>query len=215
MKQGEKEYIAKLQAHAAGARALFSNPMKSERERMIVRAFLRCIGEQFSDAEIRTGKEEPVDVEFQAARFQVRETLGGRKRGLDWLERERRYQVAKSIADTAEPFTASEPMSLDEMSQLVAEGLAEKASHYGAKNCAKLDALVYVDLRNRHLWPLKPAPNDKVTRHLNEQGWQSVSVLSVPYGAILFAQPTAPDFLRNKAGSALNQWPHCDGWFDT
>lgn len=41
-------------------------PEKPERERMIVRAFLRCLGVPFSDDEIQPGTEEPVGRELSA-----------------------------------------------------------------------------------------------------------------------------------------------------
>ena len=210
----ETEYIAELQRHAAQTRTLYSNAQKPERERMVVRAFLRCIGEQFADDEIRASKDEPVDVAFRTVRFQVRYILCGRKPGRDWRERECRYKNAKGVSDVLEPWTSSEPMSFGEVSQLINEGLAEKASRYGVKNCAKLDALVYVDPRGRHLWPLEPTLNDEVAHDLGRQGWRSVSMLFVPYGAVLVSQPVAPDFLRDKVGLILNRSPHCDGLFD-
>ena len=97
----------------------------------------------------------------------------------------------------------------------VNEGLAKKKhEHYGVKNYPKLDALVCVNLRGRHLWPLEPTLNDEVAHDLRRPGWRSVSMLFVPYGAVLVAQPVAPDFLRDKVGLILNRSPHCDGLFD-
>lgn len=214
MSRHEEEYIAELQRHATETRALLSNAQKPERERMVVRAFLRCIGEPFSDSEIRASKDEPVDVAFRTARFQVMDILGGRKRGKDWRERERRYENARGVSELSEPWTQSKQMSFEEVSQVITEKLAEKASHYGARNCSALDALAYVDLKGRHLWPLDFALNDEVANNLGEQGWRSVSMLFVPYGAVLITQPGATSFLQDKVGLILNSWPHCDGWFD-
>ena len=93
MCQGDREYIEKLERHASNTRALLSNKQKPERERMVVRAFLRCIGVQFSDSDIAAGTEEPVDVTFLSARFQVRDIPGGRKRVEAWRQRQLRYQL--------------------------------------------------------------------------------------------------------------------------
>jgi very-short-patch-repair endonuclease len=82
MERDEAEYLRKLQEHVAETRRLFSNTMKPERERMVCRAFLRCVGIKFCDQEIIASDTEPVDVVFRSAKFQIRELLGSdRKRG--------------------------------------------------------------------------------------------------------------------------------------
>lgn len=210
----EQEYIAELRRHASETRELLSNRRKPERERMVVRAFLRCVGVQFSDYEIQASSNEPVDVVFRAARFQIMEILGNRKRGLAWREREDHYKNAKQTSDLIEPWTSSEPMSFGEVSRVIAKDLAKKASHYGVDNSSKLDALVNVDLSGRHLWPLESTLEAEVSDALSQQGWCSVSMLFLPYGLVLTAKPDAPDFLKDDAGVILNKWPNPDGWFD-
>src|ERR1700694_562796 len=93
MKPSDRQYIADLQRHAAETRTLLSNAQKLERERMVVRAFLRCVGVPFLDGDIQASKDEPIDVVFGQACFQVMTILGGRKPGQDWREREDRYQA--------------------------------------------------------------------------------------------------------------------------
>jgi hypothetical protein len=44
--------------------------------------------------------------------------------------------------------------------------------------------------------------------------WRSVSMLFVPFGSVLVARLNAPNFLQEKAGLVLNEWPHSEGWFD-
>jgi hypothetical protein len=63
---------------------------------MVVRALLRCLGVAFEDAAIKAGPEEPVDVAFRAARFQIRDLIGDRKRNKQLAEREKRYRKAKN-----------------------------------------------------------------------------------------------------------------------
>jgi hypothetical protein len=118
-------FLAKLREHADRARHLFSNPRKPERERMVVRAFLRCVGETFEDSEIIASREEPIDVRFRTADFQIMEIVGDRKRGLDWRRRQDRYRDAQHVADVMEPYTPSQPMSFDDVAQLVANGVGE------------------------------------------------------------------------------------------
>jgi hypothetical protein len=187
----DNAFLAKLREYADRARRLFSNPQKPERERMIVRAFLRCAGEAFEDREIIPSSEEPIYVRFRSADFQIMEIVGNKRRGLEWRQRQDRYRDAQRVADVLEPYTPSQPMSFDDAAQLVADGLSEKAARYGTATCASLDALVYVDLHNRHL-----------------------SMLFVPYGVVLLAAPTAPAVISARAGRVLNEWPGLDGLFD-
>lgn len=79
MKQSKKQYLGSLIAATKAARELFSNKNKTVREKMVARAFLRCLGVKFSENEIVVGPEEPVDVSFKSARFQIMEILGDRK----------------------------------------------------------------------------------------------------------------------------------------
>ncbi|MBY5667457.1 DUF1780 family protein [Rhizobium leguminosarum] len=51
---------------------LFSNRNKTAREKMVVRAFLRCLDVEFSEDQLVVGPEEPVDISFKSARFSPR-----------------------------------------------------------------------------------------------------------------------------------------------
>jgi hypothetical protein len=53
-------------------------------------------------------------------------------------------------------------MTFGDISAKIADVLAEKASCYDPKGCAALDALVYVDLHNRYLYPPKAELDAKV-----------------------------------------------------
>lgn len=210
----DDRYLEALREDAADARSLMSNPRKSERERMVVRAFLRCLGVAFEDAEIVTGTEEPVDVAFRAARFQIRDLVGDRKRGKEWAERERRYREAKNISDVMTPFTASTAIPFDRATKMVAEALTEKSRRYGPRVCGTLDAVAYIDLGGSNLYPAKPGATSDALAELCRQGWRSVSMLSLPYGVVLIADAGAPDFLSDRLGSACSEWPGPDGWFE-
>src|SRR3990172_12236151 len=92
MDRDEAEYLRGLQEHVAGTRRIFSNKMKPERERMVCRAFLRCLGIASDDKEVITSDTEPIDVIFRSAKFQIRELMEpDRKRGdeLKGIEKEK------------------------------------------------------------------------------------------------------------------------------
>jgi len=214
MTENDDSYLEELRANAADARSLMSNPRKSARERMVVRALLRCLGVAFEDGEIVAGGNEPVDVEFRAARFQIRDILGGRKRGKESVDRERLYHDAKTIDDVMTPFTVSTAIPFDRAAEMVADALTEKSRRYGPRVCGTLDAVVYLDLGSSHLYPAEPRDALEALAAIGRQAWRSVSMLAVPYGLVLTANAEAPDFLRARLGSACKEWPGPDGWFE-
>lgn len=95
--------LAKLGEYADRARRLFSNQQKPERERIIVRAFLRCIGEAFEDGKIIASSEEPIDARSRSVGFQIMEIVGNKRCGLAWRQRQDRYRDARRVADVLEP----------------------------------------------------------------------------------------------------------------
>jgi len=141
MTQNDDHYLQRSVRMRRTPRLLMSNPRKSERERRVVRALLRCLGIAFEDREIIVGREEPVDVEFRAARFQIRDIVGGRKRGKELAERERLYQAAKTIADVMTPFTASTAIAFDRVAEMVADALTEKSRRLRPRVRGALDAV--------------------------------------------------------------------------
>lgn len=192
MCKAETEYLEKLRKHASDTRAFLSNEMKPERERSVCRAFLRAIGVPFDEQELVAPTDEPADVVFRTARFQIREILEpNRRRGDDWKRKEQKYSEADSFDDVMESYSPPRSITLVELVPNVVDALSEKAQKYGT-GCKDIDVLVYVNLGNRFLTAGSDVPNLDA---LQLQGWRSVSILFPPYGVILFAAATAPDVL--------------------
>lgn len=212
MHEREDEHLQELRREADEALRLWSNAEKPERERMVCRAFLRCLGLSFDEKEIKIGSTEPVDVSFRSANFQIMEIMEeGRRRTDEWRKRQRRRQEARSLGDLIEPYTPSRGVSYSEILSCLDERLRKKAALYSTAVRAKLDILIYINLHNSHLDVSSehPAPDQ-----LQKQGWRSVSMLFLPYGEVLFAREGAPEFLRHAEGHALMKWQRLAGWFD-
>lgn len=205
-------HVTKLRAHAADSLYFLSNPLKPERERSVCRAFLRTIGSRFTEAEIIAPCEEPADVCFRDARFQVRDLLLGRPRGDEWKQRQTKWNKALRVSDTLEPVTWPRPMRRSELVDAVTIALESKSKNYGLSGCAKTDALVYADITGTRFLMRRSVAQDLT--HLEKQGWRSVSVLFPPYGTVLLARDTAPDFLRQLVGKVRKAWRRPDGLFD-
>lgn len=120
------------------------------------------------------------------------------------------WQESKTTEDTIEPYTAPTSISSSELISLITNVLVKKSKKYGKVQCENIDALVYMNL-NRYL---KPSSENTKLNELHMQGWRSVSVLFPPYGIVLLATDSAPDFLRSKVGCFLNSWKQIDSLFD-
>jgi Putative endonuclease, protein of unknown function (DUF1780) len=195
---------------------LFSNAQKVEREKMVCRAFLRCAGIQFSEDELLKGLNEPVDMSFRDGLFQITELLDtGRRRGTELRVRQQKCQSATSADDLLEPWEGSTPIALAEIGALVADRLATKSHALGGpRGCKGIDALVYVNLRGRHLFAEALVRNDANLAAIRAQGWRSASLVMIPYAIVLLADHNSPAFLCDINGKVLMDERRTDGWFE-
>jgi hypothetical protein len=202
----ERKYLKELVRHSKETRRLFSNKHKPEREKMVCRAFLRCIGVDFHEGDLSIGPNEPIDITLGEAAFQITEVLDeGRRRSLEHREQETKYQNARSATDVMEPWKSPEPMEFPEMLSITAKRLEEKFDKLGKQGCRGIDALVYIDLFKpvtRYLFPEEFLQTDDVDK-IRSHGWRSASVLIMPCATVLFATDAAPSFLRKHRGGVL------------
>lgn len=211
MNTTENDILNELKKHATDTRTFLSNKMKPERERSVCRAFLRAIGVSFEESEIIAPTEEPADVAFRDARFQIRDLLEpDRRRGSDWKEMEKKYENAESLNKLLEPYSSPTNIELDTLAHQITVALSVKAHKYG-RGCSKIDALVYVDLKNRYLPTGCRFPNLDT---LISQGWRSASFLFPPYGVVLFANSSAPELLKTYSQCQKAEWQSIDTLFE-
>ena len=209
--RAEKEYIEKLVAHAEESLRMLSNKGKSERERMVCAAFLRCLGVSFSSPELIAVENDPPDVKYQQAEFEVLELLDkNRRRGDEFKERYGTLKNAKSLDDTLLAFRSPTPITFQGLFTQLIDALLEKSERYGKEICASLDALILCNLRNRFLDPNSKYPS---IESLKKQGWRSVSFVFPPYSHVIFAKDTSPKVLRSNAGKTRMKWKNLDSFF--
>ncbi len=207
----ETHYLDNLRKYATDTRVFLGNKVKPERERCVCRAFLRTIGVVFEEPELIAPTEEPADVVFQTAQFQIREVLEpDRRRGDDWKKKEKKYAEASSLTELLEPYFSPAAVKLHTLVPKIVEALSKKAKKYGI-GCNGIDMLVYVNLTDRCLAAHSKLPN---MNELQSQGWRSVSFVFPPYGVILFAEPTAPNFLTALKPGQYKEWKDIDTLFE-
>lgn len=207
----EQKYIEDLIAFSEESLSLLSNREKAKRERMVAAAFLRCIGISFTPSDIESPRDDPPDIIFQDASFEVIELLdNGRKRGDEFRERHEELTQAKSIEDTMQPYKPPSPISYLQILELITAALSKKASRYGKNVCSNLDALVYANLKDTFLDINTGMANFDT---LMTQGWRSVSFVKPPCSHVVFAQGTASSFLRENIGVTKQKWKESDSFF--
>jgi hypothetical protein len=177
--------------------AYYKSGTKGERERWVCAEFLTNLALPFSDGEVTSSSDEPPDVNFREARFEIKEILDpGRRRHAE-------YKTAY-----AEALNATHPKSLlkqytpreitpTEIVERVLPELTALASYYAPSVRKGLDALCYVNLLEHTLvdGPMPPP------RQLAPYGWRSISVLFSWTSIVYTAESSAPAFLRARNSS--------------
>jgi len=203
-----RKWLTAQRAGAAANVGFFSEPGRPDRERAQVAEFLRYLGVPFTTDDLRLPPQDhDVDVRFGEACFQNLELMDPGRRRHDEV-RAFAEQVRAGNFETPRP-PESVPMSMTElMARVVAALGAKKRARLSRR--AHLDALVYVNLHDRHLDPV-PAVLHDVTA-AGRLGWRSVSALWPPLAIVFCAAATAPAFLREHAGRAVRYhgypWEH-------
>ncbi len=181
----------------------FSSANKGVIERWACAEFLKNIGLGFQPDEVVTQADDPPDVIFRSASFEVKEILD---RGRRWHDE---YKDALSNAQTAKTKTdlhaallkvvTPEDITPQEIGNLISAELTELVTkkYVDAQFRGTLNLLFYIDLL-RHTLKVGPMP-DPVT--FSTFGFRSISVL-MGWGALVYcAALTAPDFLLAKVGT--------------
>jgi len=196
-KRKRSDWWRGLGAHVEETLRLFSEKGREDREWMVVQEFLRTLGVPVKRSDLKTpGQHDDVDVYFHEARFQNVERMEkGRRRNDEFRRFAERVRRARTIADLEVPRPDSTPMTAKEVLAEVVGSLTARKQRK-LVNRAELDALVYVNIRGRHLYPAPGTIDD--ARTVDELGWRSVSALWPPYAMVISATDNAPVFLRER-----------------
>lgn len=180
--------------------AFFSEASKCERERWVCRELLRSAAVEFAESEVTLSVNEPPDVCFRTARFEVKEILDpGRKR-----HREYKDALVEALANAGVPNEqigySPKDITPVGVGELIQAKLSELANHYAPAVKANLDALFYVNLTEHWL----TAGSMPQPQTFAQYGWRSVSAVYGGRHALFFyATASAPEFLRTRQGTAL------------
>ncbi len=192
----------------------FSNDCKPDREVWVVRHFLSQLCIEFSDEEIQPSPDEPVEVVYCDAKFQVKEIYDeGRKRGDENRESLQKAEIATSVSDFLEPYSPSQKMICDDVASIVAEQASKLSQQkdgppkYGPSECMSTDLLFYFNLLKIHVVGNVLTDVDSYSSKM--AAWRSVSVCSKGCAFVLHVPEKAPGFLKKAKGKVhrnLSVW---------
>jgi len=193
-------------------RRFFSNSGKPDRERWCVLRFLKHLQIPFDDGEVLVGREEPVDMAFREARFQVKEILDpDRRRTDEYREAEEKARRGDEMLDVCEPHTHM-PVSLVEVVDQVIQEAARWSGKYASGEYLQLDLLIYYNVQYRHV--CGDAVPERITQNADVSKWRSVAVVSDDFAFVLSALPSAPEFVRSAQGpvhrDGIDSFKHFD-----
>ncbi len=192
----KRQLLKDLQEALKESVTFFSSRNKLARETWVGITFLQNLGLQFDEKNVLAPLDDPPDIIFGDARFEIKEILDtGRKRHLEFKGRLRRSLKAKDPADLFEPYTPQD-LTPKDILDLIKKDLPKFEKKYTPSMRTRYDLLFYINLKHHHL-KIDKMP-DPVT--LSSFGWRSVSAL-IGWGSLVYyANNLAPAFLQKKCG---------------
>jgi hypothetical protein len=205
---GFEEYKKDLIEHRRKSVQLFSPTGKIERELWVTREFLDVLGVAYAASELKQPKDDPPDVIFRDANFEIIELYDDdRKRHDEYKDKLKKAEAARDYSEIGEVVSWDmEPVSLPELLLEVEGYLQRKKGRYSLATKARLDVLVYINLQKKivededHELPT-PLPQRSPLRE-----WRSVAlvfnghIVCVPH-----ASNSSPEIIRTKAGKVVGK----------
>ncbi|MBI4680198.1 MAG: DUF1780 domain-containing protein [Nitrospirae bacterium] len=188
----------------------FSSAKKPDRERSACAAFLRSLNIKFNANDLQSIEDDPPDVIFDKAKFEVKEYLDDdRRRHAEFKQRLDKLRQAQKLSDLLQPYRPFN-ITMRDVSGRLSPFLEDYAKSYGRTLCSSLDVLVYFNLTDCHVEGDNVDPDNS---RLLKQGWRSVSMITNSFAYIFFAQDSAPEFLIANSG-IIKKAPVISGLFD-
>ena len=177
---------------------------KSEREIWVANTFIKNLNIPFQKVELISPEQDPPDVIFRDAQFEIKEILDpGRRRHAEYKEK---LEHARTITDPKQLLREFTPIdkTITEIYELCLKETKDLTKYPTAVR-TDTDLLFYVNLDHVMGLTEEPFPD---TSELAALGWRSVSFVKGYRSCVLTASPGAPEFLANIAEKIR----HCEGY---
>ncbi len=199
----DDEYVAGRRQALKESVDFFASTNKIEREKMVVAETLTNLGVHYSENELLPVSDEPPDIKFRDAEFEIKEIMDpDRRRHLEYKEALEEALDATVPADFLESYTPPKCASIGDIYERVMNVASRLLTKYALDTCRNLDLLFYVNLDD--VMGLDEAIFPDVTS-LRLQPWRSVSFQMGRRTCVLAARDDAPDFLRAAMGRVTHR----------
>ena len=153
---------------------------------------MESIHPQYSPQDLRPG-DEPVDVAYYLANFQVKEVMTNeRRRGDEFREALEKAKNAESQADLLQSYSPID-LPLSEIVEKSCNYAKELVTKYGPLERSNLDLICYVNILDVNE---TRTPFDTVV----SGDFRSISIVSNRFRVVVWAETDAPNFLKGKVG---------------
>lgn len=189
----DEEYIEGRRQDLKDSVEFFSPRNKGEREMWVAKTFVENLNMPHAEAELALSADDPPDVSFRDARFEIKEILDpGRRRHDEYRAAYEKALAATTPSDLLTEFTPRH-ITLEKLYELVLDASLEHQRKYAPAVCKGLDLLFYVNLQDVMGLIEAPFPD---TAALRSHSWRSVSFVMGLRACVLTATPGAPAFLQ-------------------
>ena len=174
----------------------FHNANKLEREKWVVARLLENFMPEFSEDFLHEA-EEPADVQFEDASFQVKEVLEhDRRRGDEYKKALEKAETAEEYGDLLEGY-APYKVSFKEIVNQCYEYSRRLTKKYGPKERKDLDFVCYFNYLDSNEVP--PVEVSFIEKH-----YRSFSVISNRYRSVIYTTDDAPEYLKQQVGIVID-----------
>lgn len=199
----DSDYLRLLTQQAEQANDFLSNARKWERERWVCQRLLQALNVPQRVEEFSGAVQEPPDVLFRDANFEVFFVLDeGRRLNDEWRAEVERRRSAFSLSQLVRREPRPRRINSADLLARLGPTLRKKAHNYHERglDLGELDIVAYASLKRSILDFNSPFPPP--SEYLR-QGWRSLSLVGPNFARVLFAHADAPEFLRNNLGRSV------------
>jgi hypothetical protein len=196
----DEEYLAEYIKGLEASVAYFAPGTTKARELHTVNSFLENLRLNFTEEELVSPDDDPPDIAFREARFEIKEILDpGRRRHAEYKAALERAKTLTDPKDSFEMFTPIDVHITDILGRC--ESAAEELrTKYPDAVRAGLDLLFFVNLQ--HVFHVIETPFPSTDR-LVSLGWRSISFVMGQRSCSFYARVDAPDFIKTALGRII------------
>jgi hypothetical protein len=200
----DEEFLAEHIKDLEASVLYFSPRNKREGELWIAESFVENLRIPYTSSEFGSSADEPPDVDFRDARFEIKEILDEGRRPHDGFRAElERVRTLTKAKDVFRHFTPKD-ICLEEIYSRCKTVIAGLSIKYPPAVMHKLDLLLYVNLVEVMYVNEQSYPD---VAGIAAAGWRSVSFVKGQRSCCLYARDDAPLFIRQAVGHVSHLHP--------